>query len=129
MVKDEQIKSFVRCSLGCECPEEVFEHIEYKDNVELEGEITLDSRINVGNRLLIFILETDDADFITDNLSKIIEAGKNERDQLAFNRFRMVIVTDNTAELKIAAESLFNSFDGLDERIHLHIINKDNNLK
>ena len=56
-VRDE-IKTFVQKTLGCGCPEEVFRHIDWETNAE-SPEAGLYSRINIGNRLLVYISAFD----------------------------------------------------------------------
>ncbi|UCH90254.1 MAG: hypothetical protein JSV49_01070 [Thermoplasmata archaeon] len=121
----DRIKSFVQSTLGCSCPEDVFEFIESKDKIEVTNKITLSTKINVGNRLLIYVIESTDPDFITDNMAGIVMLGKSERDTFGFNRFRLVVVTDDTPDLKKLTENTFNNLDLQDDKIHLHIINQN----
>ena len=60
-MSDPQIKRFVQETLGCSCPEEVFDKIECKTNVSS----TWWKRIDVGNRLLIYILDATDVSDLT----------------------------------------------------------------
>lgn len=120
----EKIKSFVKQTLGCACPEEVFEYIDCQSNIVLNENIVLRNKINIGNRLLIYIVESSNPASMKNILPFLVNTGKTERDNLRFNRFRLVLVTENLDEIKEAAESLFNTIYK-DEKIHLHVVSKD----
>ena len=122
MINDENIKTFVRQTLGCGCPEEVFEYIDCQSNITL-NDIVLRNRINIGNRLLIYIVEINSIESISHSLPSLIRVGRNERDSLRFNRFRLVLASDNIDDIKQAAEDIFKNIDK-DERIYLHIVSK-----
>jgi len=119
MIKKENVKTFVRNVLGCKCPEQVFEYIECQ-NVEVDG-LPL-TRINVGNRLLLYVVEVNDVK-LKDVLPALVRAGKNERDDRKFNRFRLVVVTDDEEVKRIARESFENA--DVDEGVHLHVLGRD----
>jgi hypothetical protein len=122
MINKENIKMFVRETLGCECPDAVFEYIDSKLNVKLNEDILLNDKINIGNRLLIYIIKVNDTKFIKTNLSKLISIGKNERDLKGFNRFRLVIFTDKVDEIRQIAHNIFKRLENKDEKVYLHII-------
>ncbi len=124
-MENENIKVFVRKTLGCECPEKVFEYIESQHNIKLINDILLNNKINIGNTLLIYILEVNDFNFIRSNLSTLLRIGKNERDRRGFNRFRLVLVTDKINEIKQGADRAFKTLTDKDEKIHLHIVNRN----
>jgi hypothetical protein len=120
----EKIKTFVKQTLGCACPEEVFEYIDCQSNIKLNDDIVLNTKINIGNRLLIYVVEANNPGFIKNVLPFLVNTGKKERDNLRFNRFRLVLVTDKLDEIKEVAESLFNTINK-DEKVHLHVIQKN----
>ncbi len=120
----ESIKIFVRQTLGCGCPEEVFKLIDCQFNIKLNNEAILRNRINIGNRLLIYILEVNNTGPIKTILPFLIKSGKTERDNFKFNRFRLVLITDRVEEIKRTAESIFAGMDK-DEKVHLHVVDKD----
>ena len=126
MSEKDEIKIFVQQTLGCGCPEEVFEHIDSQSNVELNG-IVLSRRIKIGNRLLIYIVEMADVDAVKKNLAFLVASGRKERDSIGFNRFRLVLIADDIRELKQFAEAVFAGTNR-DEKVHLHIIPKKNVL-
>ncbi len=126
MKDHEAIKSFVQKTLGCGCPEEVFNYIDSRDNVDLNG-IILNNRINIGNRLLIYVSKVDDINSLEQILPSLLEAGKKERDSLHFNRFRLVLSTEDVSEIQDAARKIFDAINK-DEKMHLHIISKKTTL-
>jgi len=127
MITNANIKTFVQDILGCGCPEEVFQFIDCKHDVWLSSEITLKSKIIIGDRLLIYVVEAGSDAFIQRNLAELIAAGKSERDARALNRMRLVIVAANALNQQ-AAQSRFRKYQGMDKKIHLHIINKEQSL-
>jgi hypothetical protein len=124
MTNNEKIKLFVIQTLGCACPEEVFQYIHCQHNIKLNDDILLHNKINIGNRLLIYVVEINNPDSIKRNLPLIIQAGKNERESSGLNRFRLVIATERVDQIKHIADSVFNNLKDKDEKIHLHIIHK-----
>jgi hypothetical protein len=123
MISNEDIKTFVQQTLGCACPEEIFNHIECQSNIKLADNIVLSNKINIGGRLLIYIIEVNNPDSIKYILPSILSTGQGERDRLNFNRFRLVLAVDSLNEIKHVVDFIFNNKD---ERIHLHIVSKDN---
>jgi len=115
-----KIKSFVQGVLGCGCSEEVFRHIEDSPQVYKGVGYT---RINIGNRLLVYLLKTDDKHFIEKEMKGIVDAGIADRNSGGFNRFRLAIVTAQPAEVMDMAEKLFDLL-GTDDRTHLHVLGK-----
>ena len=135
MESSDEIESFVRQTLGCGCPPEVFEHIECQTGMEIadihhrDKVISIDLKLNIGNRLLVHVVETNDARFIRENLSCLVNAGRTERDESGFNRFRLVLAVDDSIgcsleETDEIAGELFRSLAGMDDRIHLHVVRK-----
>jgi hypothetical protein len=123
-MNNQNIKAFVVQTLGCECPDQVFEYIDCQHNVILDNGIRLSARINIGNRVLIYLLKIDDTSFIQSNLSTLIRIGKDDRDSMGFNRFRLVIFSDDTDRIEHAAHTIFENLVDKDEKVHLHILSK-----
>jgi hypothetical protein len=121
MADKGKIKAFVQDVLGCGCAEEVFKIIEFQQD-EMAG--TRYDRINIGNRLLIYIFQTDDLEFTGRELARIVRAGKEERDRKGFNRFRFVLTTDSD-RVGIAAMKAYKELDFTDDRTFLHIVKKE----
>jgi hypothetical protein len=116
------IKTFVQKTLGCGCPEEVFQYIECRSDTALDGYL-LRNRINIGNRLLVYVVEADSSDSLNKMLPVLIAAGRKERDEKGFNRLRIVLAADDIDEVSRVATSIFNNADK-DDKVHLHTILK-----
>ncbi len=115
----EDVKYFIQKILGCGCPENVFEHIECYNNVKIDN-IILKSKINIGNRLLVYIFEINDTEYLAHILPILIKEGGRERDS-GFNRFRLVLSTKSINEIKQKADILFTEMDK-DDKVHLHVV-------
>ncbi len=124
MPSPEQIKRFVQNTLGCSCPEVVFQSIDIQRNVRLNSFIVLDSAIIIGNRLLVHIAEAGTAGCIAEHLPILVNAGKKERDEKGLNRFRLVLVADEPDEVRQAAGRQFEELRGNDEKVHVHVISR-----
>jgi hypothetical protein len=124
MVDEKNIKGFVQDTLGCGCPESVFEYIDIRSSINIDDTIHLKNKLNIGNRLLIYVVEVNEPVFIENNLGKIVRTGKSERDENNFNRFRLVVVTEDLS-VRESAEQMFSSLDFLDDKIHLHTIDHE----
>ncbi|NQT00441.1 MAG: hypothetical protein HQ580_00305 [Planctomycetes bacterium] len=124
MTDNKAIKEFVRNTLGCNCPEEVFQYIDCRTVVNIGENIVPVYEINIGNRLLIFAAGIDEVDSLRYVLSKLVQAGINKRDEKKFNRFRLVLLTARENDVAEEALGIFNSLV-TDEKAHLHVINKD----
>jgi len=124
MTDNKVIREFVRKTLGCNCPEEVFQYIDCRTVVNIDENILPAYEINIGNRLLIFAAGIDEVDSLRSVLSKLVQAGINKRDEKKFNRFRLVLLTARENDVAEEALEIFNSLV-TDEKAHLHVINKD----
>ncbi|MGD0819557.1 MAG: hypothetical protein ABSA71_02295 [Desulfomonilia bacterium] len=120
----QEVKRFVRGTLGCACPDEVFEHIAVNPLNPCPG-LPVDGSLEVGGRLLIYITFKDDIQVLKESLKEIIRQGKEIRDRRGFNRFRYVVVANEVEALNAALVPLFNSMPFIDEKVHLHIITDD----
>lgn len=123
------IQSFVQEALGCRCPEQVFEQIDYDAQW-----MRSDSRFHVqhlviGNRLLIYLLETEAAADPITMLAPLAARGRAERDLNGYNRLRIVVSADRPEQLRPQADRLFSNLRCVDEKMHLHILAKDRCLK
>jgi len=124
MIKNEDIKAFTRDVLGCDCPEQVFSRIVCEDNVEIDSGLIISHKINIGGRLLVYIWVPDQTSELGAKLPKLINSGEKERNDKGFNRFRLVLVSENPDLIKDDAKKLFEQL-GKDEKIHLHIVSKN----
>ena len=120
MQKYPEIKRFVQETLGCTCPEEVFNRIDYQKECDgISGR-----KINVGERLLIYIITMDGKPNIQGVISSALEQGVEERDEKGFTRFRLVLESSRPDELRSSAEHAFDISGYTDEKTHLHIVNE-----
>ncbi len=120
MQKYSEIKRFVQETLGCSCPEEVFNKIDYqKESDGISGR-----KVNVGDRLLIYIITMDEKSNIQGVINSALERGVVERDNKGFNRFRLVLVASHPDVLRSSAELTFESSGFADEKTHLHVVNE-----
>jgi len=131
-ILDPPIKDFVQNRLGCGCPEEVFETIEYGPITGPNS--TRGLSVTIGGRLLVWFtifLPTPNhhgfhaySDFVKD----ILKDGRDERDSRGLNRFRLVLVSDKGKGeeeqlLTITARSLEMLLeDGKDDKVHVHVM-------
>jgi hypothetical protein len=119
-----EIKRFVQETLGCSCPEDVFNTIDCQQESDgLSGR-----KIIVGDRLLIYIITVDRESDIQGVMGPALQQGVGERDQKGFNRFRLVLVASRPDELRGPAEHAFDSSEYTDEKTHLHIV-KESDVK
>lgn len=120
MRNEENIVEFVRDVLGCKCPDEVFEKIECLDG---DARTNIYTRsITIGDRLLIYVWETNDPLLVEANLPAMLVDGKNERDRRGLNRFRAVIATDDVDGIGPIAQRVYRDFSDKDDKVHLHIV-------
>jgi len=124
MTDKNTITEFVRNTLGCNCPEEVFQYIDCHSIENIDENIVPAYEINIGNRLLIFAAAIDEVDSLRPVLSKLVHAGINKRDEKKFNRFRLVLLTAPDIDIAEQAAEIFGSL-AVDDKVHLHVINKD----
>ncbi len=113
------IKHFVRESLGCACPDNVFENITVTERSDIFASAS--TVYEIGGRLFVAVFVPLDWHDMAKHLGKFVNAGKQYRDQHGYNRFRLVIVTDN----KDAAKHLqlaYDSLPNIDGKTHLHVI-------
>jgi hypothetical protein len=112
------IKRFVRQGLGCNCPEPVFDNIQCQA-VEY-GDLQM-SRILVGERLLVLLLDADGQDDIASAVGRALRAGVAERDRHGWNRVRLVLQGNRPADWRLRAEDAFAATLP-DDRTHLHVV-------
>ena len=115
------IRHFVRQTLGCTCPDNVFSTIE---RVDVDDGVP-NTKITVGNRLLIYLVRTGTDSGIQATIEAALEQGVRERDENGLNRFRLVLVTMHRDELSGQAGNAFAGSRHADERTHLHIVHPD----
>jgi hypothetical protein len=114
-VDQTAIEHFVRVTLGCRCPDEVFRSMDLERISNTDGP-TVHRRLIIGNRLLIYVLDCSATESIMTRaaVAALARRGVIERDALGLNRFRLVVVSSHV-------EGLWN-LEPPDDRAHLHVV-------
>jgi hypothetical protein len=115
------IREFVQGTLGCGCPEPVFERIEQAP-IEWAGVRGL--RITIGGRLLVAVFESDDPGMVAGNLALWVAEGRRVRDAEGLNRLRIVVVGERSEEMEPSVMPAFDRSADRDERVHLHFVHR-----
>jgi hypothetical protein len=110
------VERFVRETLGCGCPDEVFRDLRLEPADRIH-----DGAIHVGGRLLVLLLRPDGAREFEHRLAVLMEAGRQRRDSAGYNRVRFVLATTDST-LVAVAERIFAANPWCDERTHLHVV-------
>ncbi len=116
-----EIKRFVQETLGCSCPDDVFNRIDYTKH---GNDGLWNRKIDVGGRLLIYILEPHKNCEIHELVRSALRQGVEERNKEGFNRFRLVVVASPPGELKGPVESAFAGSGYADDRTHVHVVDE-----
>ena len=117
------VTRFVREVIGCNCPDEVFRHIEVQRGSSALRTCSADCELRIGGRLLI-VVTSEPVLKLSSHLAEVIDEGKRARDESKFNRFRLVVQTENAAE---ESEKLLHAFEAVhnkDERTHVHVLER-----
>jgi hypothetical protein len=121
-VQKAAIERFVRGTLGCQCPDEVFRRLEVGP-LELPGGGT-GRKLVIGGRLLIHVVTAPPRPQ-TLQVEELATAGRDERDRRGCNRFRLVIGMPAAASVPPSLEQRFSRALGGDDRAHLHVLAAD----
>ncbi len=120
---NSRLRTFIRSTLGCACPDEFLEwiHCTHTDlDQALDTKLT---RIDVGGRLLVYVLEAEDSGQRAEEaLPAVIAAATVDRASGCFNRLRIVVATDDPERLRPDLERRFRESAPLDDRLHLHVV-------
>jgi hypothetical protein len=116
----QSLQSFVRHTIGCGCPVEVLESIEYQEG--LTGPDCSYDRLDVGGRLLVLVVSDPPDANVKTIVQGLLRLGLAERDRLGFNRLRLVTAGSNPEALTSEAEAAFAACDLPDDRVHLHVL-------
>lgn len=120
MTIHERLTSFVRGTLGCECPDEVFSQIVVR-LVAADSPSPVKLAIEVGGRLLIHVIEEGEAMEDPGLIQEVVEEGVRARDARGFNRFRLVVAAADDAD-RATLRGRFDAVPTRDERTHLHVL-------
>jgi len=117
------VTRFVREVLGCNCADQVFRHIEVQHGSSAVKACSTDCELRIGGRLLI-VVTSEPMARLSSHLAEAIVEGKRARDESGFNRFRLVVQTENAAKEKDTLLHVFETSAEKDERTHLHVLSK-----
>ena len=119
------IEKFVREELGCTCPDEVFASIYLEKNPAAFSDLLKGYLLEIGGKLLVYLVETDDLALVVTNLEQVFKRGREKRDADGFNRFRLVVSTPDIHSARPILMRKFDALNELDEKLHLHFIAPD----
>jgi hypothetical protein len=117
----DEITRFVRGTLGCQCPDDVFRSIVITHQHTPDNGAPF-TRLLVGDRLLIYLLPASSTDATPETLAALARNGRAERDAKGYNRFRLVIASQDALSQDPAARTTFESVLGREDRAHLHFV-------
>ncbi len=118
-----RLRSFIQSTLGCGCPDDVLEWIQCTHTELTQEKDTRITRIDVGGRLLVYVLEVDGPDRRAEAaLPAVIAAATVDRATSCFTRLRVVVAIDDPEEMRPKLERRFNGSAPLDDKVHLHVV-------
>ena len=121
-----RMQHFIRSTLGCGCPEEILQWIECSRSLPVPEHDLLLTRIDVGGRLLVYVVEGEEAPEMAANaLPALMAAGIAERERSGFNRLRLVVASEDPDAIRPVAERVFAESAPRDGNIHLHVVAVD----
>jgi len=121
----EALGHFIRRTLGCRCPDEVFSSIDIRF-LPAPGGNPPCVRLEVGNRLLVYVVAAGNASDLPALVARLTAAGLEDRDALGLNRLRLVLHSmGGHPEEHRSAEEAFAQANRGDDRAHLHWVSSD----
>jgi hypothetical protein len=118
------IEHFVRNTLGCGCPDEVFEHVVISRLPAIAGRPPI-VQLRLGSRLLIHLVTPPDGATANGWIEQLAANGRATRDRHGYNRFRLVIASPAAlAGVREIQERFARAAVG-DAKAHLHVIGND----
>ena len=118
MLINDRIEQFAKQVLGCACPDEVFEHIEYRKIVR---DIAL-RKITIGDRLLIYLADFDGVSSRERLVETTLRDGIAERNERGLNRFRLVLLTADPEPSDDTWQAMLRASPDSDDKVHLHMV-------
>lgn len=118
------LEQFVRGTLGCACPDEVFRSVSVSRAPAVAGRPAY-TEVLVGSRLLIRVLSMPTDAAAPGWLERLATEGRTARDHHGYNRFRLVLAAPAGAQPPGFADRLAARFARAtagDERVHLHLL-------
>jgi hypothetical protein len=118
-----EIERFVKGTLGCSCPEEVFRQVELETATEPSG-TGLMTRLVIGRKLLVYVAVPSASMQFPRQLVDLARHGRRERDEKGLNRFRLALVSYGCAATeKRVREAMDGMLEG-DDRAHVHVVQR-----
>jgi hypothetical protein len=118
------IEHFVRSTLGCGCPDEVFQHLLISRMPPIAGRPPI-VQLQVGSRLLIHVAAPPDGAAGNGWIEQLAANGRAARDRHGYNRFRLVITSPAPLASARDIEERFARAIVGDEKAHLHFVGSD----
>jgi len=116
-----KITEFVRGTLGCTCPDSVFEKIE-TGSVDVGDVTNRATRLVIGDTLLLYVVVPGSMPALVASLPELAELGRRDRNTHCYNRFRLVVADDGDSRLHETAAVRFAEVAGGDEKMHIHFV-------
>ena len=118
-----RLRTFIRSTLGCGCPDDVLEWIQCTHTELAQEQDTRIARIDVGGQLLVYVLEIEGHDRRAEEaLPAVISAAIVDRSTGCFNRLRVVVAVDDPEEMTPRLEDVFSGSAPADDKVHLHVV-------
>jgi len=118
-----RLRTFIRSTLGCGCPDDVLEWIQCTHTELAQEQDTRITRIDVGGQLLVYVLEIEGHDRRAEEaLPAVIAAAIVDRSTSCFNRLRVVVAVDDPDEMRPRLEGVFAGSAPADDKVHLHVV-------
>jgi hypothetical protein len=118
------IEQFVRGTLGCGCPDEVFRtvSVNHVPTAASRGPFT---ELELGSRLLIRVVGMPDDPSAAGWLEELASDGRAARDRHGLHRFRLVLAARAGGATTVCQGALATRFARAtagDDRAHLHVL-------
>ena len=120
----DSIEHFVRGTLGCGCPDEVFQHLVVSRVPPVAGRPPI-VQLLVGSRLLIHVVAPPDGAATNGWIEQLAANGRAARDRHGYNRFRLVIASQAPLTSARELQERFARTIVGDEKAHLHFVGSD----
>jgi len=120
----DPIERFVRGTLGCHCPDEVFRSVAI-NRLPGAGDRPPVVQLLIGSRLLIHVVAAPPDAAAAGWLEQLAVHGRSARDRHGYNRFRLVVTGPSGATTRRDLESRFARTAVDDDRAHLHLLGAD----
>ena len=118
------IEHFVRRTLGCGCPDEVFQHLVVSRLPAVAGRPPI-VQLQVGSRLLIHIVAPPEGASPNGWIEQLAANGRTARDRHGYNRFRLVVASPAPPASTREIQERFARATTGDEKAHLHFVGSD----